>query len=599
MPTRLSKPSILWSMSAVLGLWLTGGNTVLAATSLAELPEPGGYTSWIRIVIMVVMMLPWLLFCQWVDKDTVYVRRINREMWNGIVLIGGTVGFLLWMFLPWQTAGLFVAGFGVWLLMTAGTCAVYVIVRNGIVDASARVFTVKHIKTWMSSLGKQKNAKAHAIEERVRLSGHDGKNVPVPDDPTKAGPFEAAQNLLYDALWRRASDVDMIVASNQVKLVYRIDGVATSRNDLFDRQNAERALIFIKSIAGLDIADRRRPQKGSIKGSITGSDRGKTTIEVQTSGTTQYERMTLRIVGEETRIRLSDLGLGASLEESLTAQIAQPGGGLFLISGPPASGVTTTLYAALRKHDAFMQNLLTIERVPLMELENITQHIFDPDKQEGNYARQLQTILRREPDVVMTSDCQDGETAHLAAKAAKEGKRIYIGIDQKDCFAALERLRKLADATDLVADVLRVVTCQRLIRKLCVACRIAYKPDITLLQKLNLPVDKIQQFYRIPRPEERVDQKGNPIICPNCQNSGYYGRTGLFEMLVIDDPIRELIRKGAPTTAMRELARKNGMLYLKEVGLQKVIEGITGMQEMLRVLSDKEENPGIAGRKGG
>ena len=274
--------------------------------------------------------------------------------------------------------------------------------------------------------------------------------------------------------------------------------------------------------------------------------------------------------------------------ERVEALVAGPPGGLFVVCGPRASGVTTTLYALLRMHDAFMTNLLTLEREPLRDLENITQHIYDATKHDGSYSRQLQTVLRREPDVVMVSDCLDRETAHLAAKAAAEGKRIYMGILARDSFESLKKLISLAGDTDTVADVLRVIACQRLVRKLCVACRLAYKPDVGLLRKANLPVDKIEHFYRPPKPEEMVDDKGNLRVCPNCQNSGYYGRTGLFEMLEIDSVMRELIANGQPLTAIRAQARKNGMLYLQEVGLQKVIEGVTGMNEMLRVLRDEE-----------
>ncbi|HOW69522.1 MAG TPA: ATPase, T2SS/T4P/T4SS family [Phycisphaerae bacterium] len=584
-----SKPTWGWWAGVALGAWLAGQDTALAAGPLAELPEPGGYTSWIRILIILVMMVPWLLFCQWVDKDALFVRRVNQAMWNVIVLAGGVIGLIVWLFLPWRTAGLFAAGFGLWLVITATSCAMYVIVRNGVVDPSARVFTPKHIKFWFANLGK-KQADRHVVEERVKLVACDGRKVPVPDDPAKAEPYEAAQILLHDALWRRATEAELVVTAKGVKLAYRIDGVATPRSDLIDRDNAERALLFLKQIAGLDITERRKPQTGEIRASI-GGDRGMTEVDVQTSGTTQHERLSLKIVGEETKLRLHDLGMSPSDLEKFESQVRQPGGGLFLISGPAGSGVTSTLYAALRSHDVFMQNLLTLEREPLMELENITQNIYDSTKHEGSYARQLQTVLRREPDVVMVSDCLDRETAHLAAKAAKDGKRIYLGIQAKDSFDALKKLVSLAGDTDTVASVIKMVTSQRLIRKLCIACRVAYKPDPQLLQKANLAVGKAQQFFRQPKPEELVDEKGNPRMCANCQNSAYYGRTGLFEVLTIDDTMRDLISRGQSINELRAQARKNGMLYLQEVGLQKVIEGITGMNEMLRVMRDEESSP--------
>jgi len=201
-------------------------------------------------------------------------------------------------------------------------------------------------------------------------------------------------------------------------------------------------------------------------------------------------------------------------------------------------------------------------------------------------------VLRREPDVVMVSDCLDRETAHLAVTAARGGKRIYMGVQAKDSFDALKRVLSLAGDTDGVAEALRGILSQRLLRKLCVACRIAYKPDPQLLKKANLPIDKIEHFYRTPRPEECVDEKGNPKICPNCQGSGYFGRTGIFEIMTVNDAVREQIKAGQPVNSIRAAARKAGMLYLQEIGMQKVIEGTTSVNEMLRVIRDEEAKPG-------
>jgi type II secretory ATPase GspE/PulE/Tfp pilus assembly ATPase PilB-like protein len=572
----------------------------MAAQPLAELPAPGGYISIVRAVLVLVALIPWLLFCQWLDKDMMNLRKLkfNRELWNGVVLGGGVAGFVVLMFLPWKSPGLFAAGFGLWFVLTVGVCGSYVFVRNSSVDSAGRVFTPRHIKAWFAGLGKRdrkKDSSPSLAFERVKLVGADKRKVGVPQDPNQTAAFEAAQNLLFDALWRRATDVEMLVAGNGVKITYRIDGVSIARNDLLPEETAsevaDQALRFLKKVAGLETEEKRKPQKGMISGSIPGSPGGDTKIEINTSGTTQHERLALKIIGDENRLRIGDLGLLPAQREVLDGFYKSPGG-LVLISGPRASGVTTTLYALLRGHDAFMQNLLTIEQAPLYELENITQYLYDSTKHEGSYARQLQTVLRREPDVVMVSDCLDRETAHLAVTAARGGKKIYMGVTAKDSFDALKRVLSLAGDTDAVAEALLGVTSQRLMRKLCVACRIAYKPDPNLLKKANLPLDKIEHFYRTPRPEECTDEKGNPRICPNCQGSGYYQRTGIFEVLGASDTLREQIKAGQPVNMIRATARKANMLYLQEVGLQKVIEGTTSMNEMLRVVRDEEAKPG-------
>jgi len=576
---------IIYSVVGFLVASLWEPALAMAADTLGAIPEPGGYTSYMRIVLILITVMPWLLFCQWVNKDTEKIRRLNEEMWKGIILGGGVAGFAIMLLAPWSGTGLFAAGFSLWMIIVIAVCAVYVVTRNGYVEAGHRVFTPTHIKRVLSSLGKKKEAQMDAVE-RVKMNKGNGEKVPVPTDPEEIEAYESAQNLLFDSLWRRATEVQLLVGSSATKLVYRIDGVLTIRDDLFEsRDDAEQALTFIKKAANLDVDERRRPQQGEIRCAITGVGGGMTEIEVRSSGDTKKEQLLLRIVGDESRLRVSDLGMTKQQYDLYEKIISEPKG-LVVISGPRGSGVTTTLYATLRDHDAFMQNLLTLERDIMMDLENVTQHKYDTTKHEASYARQLQTVLRREPDVVMVSDCEDRETAHMASTAAK-GKKIYLGVQGRDSFEALKKLVSLAGDMDAVADSLLAVVSQRLIRKLCVACRQAYRPDIQLLKKANLPVDKIEHFFR-PPPEGLVDSKGNPILCSNCQGSGYFGRTGVFEILVIDDDIRECIRKGQPINAIRSMARKNEMHYLQEIGLQKVMEGITSMNEVLRAMRDEE-----------
>jgi type II secretory ATPase GspE/PulE/Tfp pilus assembly ATPase PilB-like protein len=574
--------TLLLATAGGLLAWPAGAQ---AAGPLADLTTPGGYVSYLRIAVILICMMPWLAFCQWVDKDTAFLRRVNREMWNSVVLGGGVVAFALWLLMPWKTPGLFAAGMGVWFLVAGGSGAIYVIYRNSLVDHTARVFTPRHIQASLGGFRKSKEDKMDSVE-RVRLVDSTKSKVTVPTDPTKTDEYDAAQTLLFDALWRRATEVQLVVGASATRCVYRVDGVPTPRHELLTPEQAGMALRFIKKIAGLVVDEHRKPQDGAITGNIAGQDGNRTEIEVRSSGTTQHEQLTLKIVAEQNRLRVADLGMDEKQQAKFEEICKQPSG-LVIISGPRGSGVTTTLYAALRNHDSFMQNLLTLEYEPLMDLENITQHVFDAGKHDAGYARQLQSVLRREPDVVMVSDCPDRETAHLAAKAARDGKKIYLGIQARDSFEALKKLLSLAGDTDTVAGALQAVINERLVRKLCVACRQPYKPDAGLLRKANLPVDKIDHLYR-PPPEGLVDQKGRPIICTNCQGSGYFGRTGVFEVLEVDNNVKELIRAGQPVNAIRAQARQNRMLYLQETGLQKVMAGVTSMNEVLRVMRDEE-----------
>jgi len=554
---------------------------------LAALPEPGGYLSLFKIAFMLVWVLLWLAFCQWVDKDTQYVKSMSRYGWNAIILGSGTAGLAIWLLGPWP-GGLFAAGWGIWFVITAGACAIYVVMRNRLVAPAARVFTPRHIAAQISRLGSRKGRGMETVE-RVSITGADRKKLTPPEDAAAVQAYEAVQNLVFDALWRRATDVALAANGEAVRLIYRIDGVNTERSDVLARPQVEPAIDLLKKAAGLVVEERRKPQTGKIMAVNPTAGGTKVEIEVRTSGTKAGERLDLRIMTQEARLRLPDLGMSDQQLEQFEKLVKAPSG-LVIVSGPKGSGVTTTLYAALRAHDAFIQNLQTVEIKPLMELENITQNRYDPTKADASYARQLQSVLRREPDVVMVSDCVDRETAHLAARAAAEGKKIYLGVQAKSSLDALRRFVSLCSDSELASTALLGITCQRLIRKLCVSCREPYKPDVNLLRKANIPAANVEFFYRA-RTEPLLDKRGRPILCPNCQGSGHFGRIGVFEVMTVDDAMRELIRNGQPSSVILKQARKNGMRDLQEMGIQLVVKGITSMNEVIRGLRDEEPAP--------
>jgi len=218
----------------------------------------------------------------------------------------------------------------------------------------------------------------------------------------------------------------------------------------------------------------------------------------------------------------------------------------------------------------------------MQDLDNITQQVFDPNKVDVSYARMLQTILRREPDVVLVDQCEDRETAQLACRAATD-KKIYLTVRAGSCADAIARLQALLDDHKLLAGALVGVVSQRLVRVLCEACREAYKPDEQLLRKANIPADQVEHFYRPPS-EPILDKKGRVIVCQTCQNSHYVGRTGVFEFMPVSDAVRKLLAAGAPAKQIKAQARSEKMRYLQEDGLIKVIAGKTSMAEIMRGL---------------
>lgn len=556
-------------------------NMPLSSLSLAALPTEGGYFDPIKIVVLLLMLILFAYTAAWVQADTKKVR-MQPGLWVSMVFFGGLAGLVAWLLIP-----VFFVGLIVYLVLFGGASIAYVLQRNQRVGPTQTVLTMAHFRRLGSGGNKETTAKD--AQDRTRIKDAAGKTPEWPKDPDQAAGYQAMQDLLFDAIWRRSSDVRMdLVPGQPLKIVYRVDGVDRLREPI---EEAVATIIFahLKRVAGLNPEENRRPQSGNFKASIGAGGKGDKTaqVEVRTSGSSAGQRMILKLISEEQKFRLPDIGLAKLQQDQMQPLVTETKSGVFLVSGPKQGGVTSTLYAILRTHDAFLQNIHTLEMAKNMDVENITQHVFDSQGGTVTYGRRFRTLLRTEPDVCMSGDMPDAETAQLAAAAAKQGKKVYIGLNAKDTFHALRAYLQAVNDPALAAAGLLGVSSQRLVRLLCTNCRKAYKPDPALLKKGNLPTGENRPFYRPPNPDEvEVDKRGNPIICQVCQGSGYLGRTGVFELLILDDELRGLIAAGSDLAAVKTAARKKGMLYLQEVALFKVYEGLTSINEVLRVTKD-------------
>ncbi len=551
---------------------------------LALTPEFGMYTSPMKIGAVVLLLVGWALCAQWVDRDTDVVKT-QREQWNLIVLAGGLVGFVFLFFGPWQ-GSLFPVGIGGFVGIAGGAVLFYVIHRNGRATPANRVLTLTHAKRVFSRSGEKKVA-GPAKGIRVMINDHEGDFIEPPSDVDDAKGYAAAQDFLYDLLWRRAEDMDMVAGKEKYRLVFRIDGVATEHKEGIPPETGELLVRYLKKIAGLNAEEIRRPQHGKIEAGLLSKEGGPGTVEVHTSGTTAGERLRLKIQTGPALLRLHELGMHEHRQKRLETLLGESNG-MVLITSPVGHGLTTTEYAIVRNHDAYINNIHAIEKSALVELDNITQQLYEGANTDVNFARMLQTVLRREPDIVMVGECEDKDTARIAMQAAATDRKIYMGMNAKDSFDALERLLGWVGDNALAAKGLLGVTSQRLVRMLCVDCREAYEPDAPTLKKLNLPTDKIEHFYRPPS-EPKLNRRGKEIVCGTCQGTGYVGRTGMLELLVVDDAVRGLIQQGAPIDRIKSKCRKNKMYYLQEEGLLKVIDGTTSMNEILRSIRNGDK----------
>ena len=547
---------------------------------LATLPDPGFYLDPVKIGTVFVLFGVWLFLCQWANHDARLVNT-HQSLWNGVVFAAGTVSLALCLLIPQ-----FIVGVIILVLVGGGGVIAYVVHRNSLVVDQAKVCTMSHIQRLMAG---RRGSSADDVEEKVRLTDWDGHHVPVPEDMLEREQFKAVQNLLHDVLYRRASDVDIVPAGHEAKVAYRIDGVATPR-DPMPAPAAEQFTRYLKKLAGLDADDHRRPQSGQVT-ATRGDEKQQfgdmVKIEIKTSGSTAGERLMIRVLAEESRFKIADLGM-TEQQTGIFEKIVQAERGVVLCCGPQQSGLTSTLYAILRSHDAFMNNIHTLEHQFAMELENITQNRFDRREAEATYARKFQTVLRADPNLVMIDALPDASTAQLAAEAgASRNVKIYIGTADHDCMRALQRWIKLVGDAKAAAAPLLAITAQRLVRRLCPECRQAYKPDPAILKKANIPAGQVQQFFRPGG--YLLNKKGEQILCETCQGTGYFGRTAVLEVLPIHSEVRKMIASAVPINQIKAACRKAKppMLYLQEQGIRRVIEGITSINEIIRVTREE------------
>jgi type II secretory ATPase GspE/PulE/Tfp pilus assembly ATPase PilB-like protein len=530
--------------------------------------EYGGYISIVKLAVFLALFLLWPLFIGWAHKDAQAVET-NVPLWVGVALGAGAVGILVWWLIP-----IFIAGLLAYLAALGGVALVYVKHRNTRVLDFDRILTVDHLKSLVV-----RSDKLEAMEDFMFITARNNEvPKPEPRTPTFFG-FRTAYDVVTDAKWRRASTVTFTPKGDTYDVTYSIDGAATPQPAMA-RDQMEYLLHFLKEVGGLDSKEKRKPQKGKFR---TRQNKENTDWEVVTAGSTAGEQIRISPVTKESALKIADLGLTPDQVEQME-KFRHLEQGLFLVTGPKKSGATTTMYALVRNHDAFLNSINTIEKQPSGALLNVTQTVYTlTDTGTTTYGKRLQTIVRMGPSVVGIGECEDAETAKVACAAAHDGKIVYVVMEADSVLQALAKWLKLVEDRKLVSETLLGVSSQRLIRKLCATCKQGYAPNKEILQKFNLPADKAKVLYRPGK--EVYDKRGKPSTCDTCQGTGFVGRTGVFETIFLNDELRKAVRtvKQLPELGMQ--FRRAKMLYLQEQAVRKAIAGTTAINEVLRVLA--------------
>lgn len=401
--------------------------------------------------------------------------------------------------------------------------------------------------------------------------------------------------LVRDAYEAGASDIHLEATRYGVEARFRIDGVLVPA--LEPASDLGRAVVSrVKLLADLDIAERRRPQDGRIRVRM---EERELDLRVSTVPTIFGESVVLRLLERGGRpIELADLGLPAVLLDAI-GHLARKPHGMILATGPTGAGKTTTLYAALRLRDAAREKIITLEDPIEYALEGVTQ--VPIHEQAGvTFASMLRSILRQDPDVIMVGEMRDSVTAELAVQAALTGHLVFSTLHTNDAVGAIARLIDLGVPAFLVAATLDAVLAQRLVRRICEDCREDYTPDPEVVEALKGlgTAAPVARGSHVPSKGEDSDLRiaESPITagtrftrgrgCPACRQTGYRGRIGIFELLVVTREFREAIVGGAHASQLQALAARAGMLPLQFDGLSKVAAGLTTVEEVLRVTAD-------------
>ena len=372
--------------------------------------------------------------------------------------------------------------------------------------------------------------------------------------------------VLTQAIRDQASDIHFEPFEHEFKIRYRIDGSLHEMSP--PPKNLARPIISrLKVLANLNIAERRLPQDGRIKLNLGGRA---VDLRVSTLPTQFGESVVLRVLDQSSvRLDLGQLGLPAAIQSGLEEVIRRPNG-IFIVTGPTGSGKTTTLYSCLKTLNKIDSKLLTVEDPVEYEIDGVMQ--VPVNLAAGlTFPRALRTFLRQDPDIVMVGEIRDLETAQIAIQASLTGHLVLSTLHTNDAPSAVTRLNDMGIEPFLLASTLEAILAQRLVRRLCPACRTTYTPSEALLRQLGVEPGKLfgQAFHRA-------------VGCATCNLIGYKGRIGLFEFLPMTDALRESVVQGVSLVELRQKAIAQGMISLRAAGLAAVLAGETTVEEVVK-----------------
>ena len=496
---------------------------------------------------LLVVSAVWMRSLQWVQRD-LYAREGDPRFWSLLALVlPGLGAAIYWL------AAFFGDGFHRKRALSPNVPS-----SSGPPSKSPWMLPPADPAAFLA--GKGKTRKGFEFLDSGR------KSIKVNDSGDAASGLATASEMLEEALLEKASDIHIEPTSEDYRVRFRLDGLMHERMS-YSLSDGLRLVTSLKSLAEIDIAEKRKAQDGRFRAHLSGRD---VDFRLATANSIHGEKLVIRVLDHGRGI-LDLTSLGMSEDMLATFQsVIRSRNGMILATGPTGSGKTSTLYAALRELDATRMNIMTIEDPAEYELPGATQIAVNP-RAGVTYESGLRSILRQDPDVILVGEMRDKEATEVTLRAALTGHLVLSSLHTKDAVGTISRLQDMGIERYQVASALLMIIAQRLVRVLCPHCRQPYEAAGDELDSLGFSFESGTILYK-------------PGACEHCLNTGFSGRTGLFELLVINEDLRKSISEGMNEAELAALATTQGFRSYHYDGAEKCLQGITTVEEVLQAV---------------
>jgi len=535
--------------------------SALPTTAASPPPAPQG-PAWKfegYLLLLLAVGGVWTRCLQWVQRD-LFERRIDPRFWSMAALCLPGVGALIYG-LTQQILDRMESA-----RVEKEKKAANKETSEGEVPAPADPSAPGKLQTYSIPDPAAHLAKKGRTRQGFEFLDTDRKSVAWTNGKEISSGLDLAQEMLEEALLEQASDVHIEPGPADYRVRFRLDGIMHERMS-YPAKDGKRVVTSLKTLAEIDVAEKRKAQDGRFRARVGERD---VDFRVATANSIHGEKMVIRILDHSRGIfDLRTLGMSEEMLATFQSAI-QSRNGMILATGPTGSGKTSTLYAALRQLDASKLNIMTIEDPAEYELAGATQIAVNV-KAGITYESGLRSILRQDPDVILVGEMRDSEATQIALRAALTGHLVFSSLHTKDAVGTISRLQDMGMERYQVASAMLMILAQRLVRMLCPDCRKPYPANGDEMKSIGLGFEPGQTLYA-------------PGGCDKCLGTGYKGRTGIFELLVLDDTIRKAISEGADEATVTSLVEEMGFRNYRYDGAEKVLLGITTVEEVLQAI---------------